>query len=262
MKFLSPAKLNLNLRVISKRTDGFHDLETTFQLINLYDEILFEEDNKSVSINCDCVDIRKEDNLIFKAYEAIKRFSKVDKGLHINLKKIIPIGAGLGGGSSNAATTLIALNKIWGLDLTKEELISIGKDLGADVPFFIHGKNALAKGVGDIFFDLEFSNKNYLLICPNISVSTKEMFTRLNIDELKMDQQNSFLDILLREHKSIEDFYFKFENEYKLKLSGTGSTLFLEYDNKDKIEKILKKIPKNWRFFLCEGLQYSPLIEV
>ena len=104
--------------------------------------------------------------------------------------------------------------------------------------------------------------KNYLLICPNISVSTKEMFTRLNIDELKMDQQNSFLDILLREHKSIEDFYFKFENEYKLKLSGTGSTLFLEYDNKDKIEKILKKIPKNWRFFLCEGLQYSPLIEV
>ena len=88
------------------------------------------------------------------------------------------------------------------------------------------------------------------------------MFTRLNIDELKMDQQNSFLDILLREHKSIEDFYFKFENEYKLKLSGTGSTLFLEYDNKDKIEKILKKIPKNWRFFLCEGLQYSPLIEV
>ena len=81
MKFLSPAKLNLNLKVISKRTDGFHDLETTFQLINLYDEISFEEVNKSVSINCNCVDIRKEDNLIFKAYEAIKRFSNVDKGL-------------------------------------------------------------------------------------------------------------------------------------------------------------------------------------
>ena len=121
MKFLSPAKLNLNLKVISKRDDGFHDLDTTFQLINLYDEISFEEDNKSLSINCDSINIRKEDNLIFKAYEAIKRFSEVDKGLHINLKKIIPIGAGLGGGSSNAATTLIALNKIWGLDLSKKE---------------------------------------------------------------------------------------------------------------------------------------------
>ena len=177
-------------------------------------------------------------------------------------KKTIPIGAGLGGGSSNAATTLIALNKIWGLGLSKNELISIGKELGADIPFFIHGKNAVAKGVGNIFLDVEFRHKNFLLICPNISVSTKEMFTYLNIDELKSNQQNSFLDILLKKHKSIEDFYYEFINEYKLKLSGTGSTLFLEYDRKENLTKILKKIPENWRFFLCEALQYSPLTKI
>ena len=259
MKFLSPAKLNLNLRVISKRNDGYHNLETTFQLINLFDEISFEESNKSFGFSCDGFDIEPENNLIFKSLNAIKRYCNVDKGIKIHLKKIIPAGAGLGGGSSNAATTLIALNKIWDLNLSTEELVSIGKGLGADVPIFIYGKNAVATGIGDIFLDIELRKNKYLLICPDIEVSTTEMFKKLRIHEVDPKLQNSFLDTLLKEYKSIEEFYKSFVNDYDLKLSGTGSTFFIEYDNKDELGKIFQKIPKNWRFFFCEGLQYSPL---
>ncbi len=108
MKFLSPAKLNLNLRVISKRIDGYHNLETTFQFINLFDEITFEKSNEFFNISCDGLEIESENNLIFKSFNAIKEYCKVEEGIQINLKKNIPVGAGLGGGSSNAATTLIA----------------------------------------------------------------------------------------------------------------------------------------------------------
>ena len=262
MKFLSPAKLNLNLRVISKRNDGYHNLETTLQLINLFDEISFEESDKSFGISCDGLDIEPENNLIFKSLNAIKNYCEIDKGIQIHLKKVIPVGAGLGGGSSNAATTLIALNKIWGLNLSREDLVKIGKHLGADIPIFIYGKNAIATGIGDVLLDIELRKNKFLLICPNIEVSTSEMFKKLKINKLDPKHQNSFLDTLLRENKSIEEFYFSFVNDYDIKLSGTGSTLFIEYDKKDELEKILQKIPKNWRFFFCEGLQYSPLIGV
>jgi len=262
MKFLSPAKLNLNLRVLSKRNDGYHDLETTFQLIDLFDEISFEESDKSFGISCDGLEIEPENNLIFKSLNAIKNYCEIDKGIQIHLKKVIPVGAGLGGGSSNAATTLIALNKIWGLNLSREDLVKIGKHLGADIPIFIYGKNAIATGIGDVLLDIELRKNKFLLICPNIEVSTSEMFKKLKINKLDPKHQNSFLDTLLRENKSIEEFYFSFVNDYDLKLSGTGSTLFIEYDKKDELEKILQKIPKNWRFFFCEGLQYSPLTGV
>ena len=262
MKFLSPAKLNLNLRVISKRIDGYHNLETTFQLIDLFDEITFKKSNESFSISCDGLKIEPEDNLIFKSFNAIKKYCEIDEGIRIHLKKNIPVGAGLGGGSSNAATTLIALNKIWGLDLSREELAKIGKPIGADIPIFIYGKNAIAKGIGDVFLDVELKKNKFLLICPNIEVSTSEMFRKLEINKLSPKHQNSFLDTLLRENKSIEEFYVSNVNDYDLKLSGTGSTLFMEYEKKDELEKILQKIPKNWRFFFCEGLQYSPLTGV
>lgn len=262
MKFLSPAKLNLNLRVISKRFDGYHNLETTFQLIDLFDEITFKKSNESFSISCDGLKIEPENNLIFKSFNAIKKYCEIDEGIRIHLKKNIPVGAGLGGGSSNAATTLIALNKIWGLDLSREDLAKIGKPIGADIPIFIYGKNAIAKGIGDVFLDVELKKNKFLLICPNIEVSTSEMFRKLKINKLSPKHQNSFLDTLLRENKSIEEFYVSNVNDYDLKLSGTGSTLFMEYEKKDELKKILKKIPKNWRFFLCEGLQYSPLTGV
>ena len=262
MKFLSPAKLNLNLRVISKRIDGYHNLETTFQLIDLFDEITFKKSNESFSISCDGLKIEPENNLIFKSFNAIKKYCEIDEGIRIHLKKNIPVGAGLGGGSSNAATTLIALNKIWGLDLSREDLVKIGKPLGADIPLFIYGKNAIAKGIGDVFLDVELKKNKFLLICPNIEVSTSEMFRKLEINKLSPKHQNSFLDTLLRENKSIEEFYVSNVNDYDLKLSGTGSTLFIKYEKKDELKKILQKIPKNWRFFFCEGLQYSPLTGV
>ena len=151
MKFLSPAKLNLNLKVISKRNDGYHNLETTFQLINLFDEISFEESDKSFGISCDGLNIEPENNLIFKSLNAITNHCNLDKGIQIHLKKIIPAGAGLGGGSSNAATVLIALNKIWNLNLSTEELVNIG--ISAPKVFPILANSSLDKLRPQVLFN-------------------------------------------------------------------------------------------------------------
>ena len=152
MKVKSPAKLNLHLEVIKKRTDGFHELRTVFQLIDLYDEIEFKFANKEIDLIESPLPIK--DNLILKAAHLLKKITQTSQGATIILEKKIPMEKGLGGGSSNAATTLIALNKLWGTQLKKDKLIEIGLELGSDVPLYIHSKNTRAEGRGEIFKDL------------------------------------------------------------------------------------------------------------
>ena len=263
MKFLSPAKLNLNLKVISKRNDGYHNLETTFQFIDLFDEITFEDSDKSFSISCNGLDIKPENNLIFKSFNAIQNYCDVDKGIQIHLKKIIPVGAGLGGGSSNAATAIIILNRLWDLKLSKTDMLELGKSFGADIPFFINGENAIGTGIGDQLSAIESKKQKYVLICPNIFCSTKKMFEKYDLldDKYKKNTQNSFWDVLLNQDNILKNFYNKNIDNFNINLSGSGSSMFIKYENEDELNKILKIIPNNWRFFLCKPLQYSPLRE-
>jgi len=265
LHFKSPAKINLYLKILDKRLDGFHNLESAFQLIDLYDDIeIINLDSGEIKIKCEPPLIKMKDNIVFKAVNILKKDYKIDKGIQINLKKNIPIGAGLGGGSSNAATVLLGLNKIWGLNITHQELLDRGKDLGADVPFFINGENAFVSGIGDQLELKESERLKYVLLYPNINISTKEMFNHYerNIEtsvDINKEGQNSFLKSVLSKYSEINAFYEKNIISFNILLTGTGSTLYIPYKNSDELDKIMQIIPINWRFFLTEAIQYSPL---
>jgi len=260
----SPAKINLYLKILNKTVGGYHNIETSFQYIDLYDFLNFKESKNDISISSNNPVFKNNNNTVFQAASKMKEYSNNSSGVSIKIEKNIPMGSGLGGASSNAASTILALNKLWGLGLSDGELLGIGKDIGADVPFFIFGKNALGKGIGEILINTESIKNNIFIIDPKIHNSSKEMFALYDLwkkdnKDINDDPQNSFWSIFLKENNKIQKFYDKNINNYELKLSGSGSCMYIEYEKKHEIDEILKKIPSNWRFFLCKPLQYSPI---
>lgn len=262
-KIKSPAKLNLYLKIIKKLSNGYHELDTCFQLINIYDDMYFSlQDSNSISVNCSEKSILEKENIVYKSIQVMQKLNN-GGGIKIDITKNIPIGAGLGGGSSNAASTILVLNRLWNMGLSMERMLEIGNGLGADVPFFINGINAHAKGIGNIFKEKLSDTSNYVVMVPNIFNSTKKMFSLYSESNLKdfKNHQNSFWAIFIKNNKEIEDFYNKINKDYEICLSGSGSAMFIKYNNAQEKEKILKIIPSNWRFFLAKPLQYSPLRE-
>ena len=269
LKLNCPAKLNLNLSVLSKRTDGMHEIKTQFQLINLFDEMLIKKtSSKSISIKTNLgTSIDGEQNIVFDAVRSLSNY--IGKEIHcdIEIVKNIPLGGGLGGGSSNAAAALIGINFLFKLGLSFSELMKLGKKLGADVPFFIFGKNAHASGIGEkLSEEIKHSNKKYLLLFPQVHSSTKELFSEWDDlskdsqESILMKEENSFLPIFLKKNQDIKKIFNELNKNNSFKLSGTGSTIFCAYNDKNKIEKTLKKIPTKWRHSFCEPLQCSPLL--
>ena len=181
-EFLAPAKLNLFLHVINKRLDGYHNIQTVFQLIDLYDN-LFIKTNESGLIRRTShhSNIQESDDLTIKAAHLLKPFANKQSGADIFIKKTIPMGGGLGGGSSDAATALIALNALWDCQLTQQELQELALKLGADVPFFIFGQNAWAEGIGEKLTPFQTTPQDYLVIAPRETVSTREVFESLEL---------------------------------------------------------------------------------
>ncbi len=264
IKTQCPAKINLFLRVLDKRIDGYHNIETSFQLVDLYDLMSFEKTASEIIIESNEDLLRGEDNTIYASALKIKEcLSNKKYGVKINIHKNIPTGSGMGGGSSNAASTIIALNKLWNLNLSEKKLGTIAKEIGADVPFFMFGKNALGSGIGDELQETSSIKKNILVIDPLIHNSSKNMFSLL--EEWKKNEKNSltkknhFFDVFIEKNKEVKDFVEKFGNEYLINLTGSGSCMFICYENDEEITKILKKIPSKWRLFFCKPLQYSPI---
>jgi 4-diphosphocytidyl-2-C-methyl-D-erythritol kinase len=269
LKLNCPAKLNLNLSVLSKRTDGMHEIKTQFQLINLFDEMLIKKTSStSISVKTNLgTSIDGEENIVFDAVRSLSNY--IGKEIHcdIEIVKNIPLGGGLGGGSSNAAAALIGINFLFKLGLSFSELMKLGKKLGADVPFFIFGKNAHASGIGEkLSEEIKHSNKKYLLLFPQVHSSTKELFSewddlsKNSQESILMKEENSFLPIFLEKNQDIKKIFNELNKNNSFKLSGTGSTIFCAYNDKGKIEKTLKKIPTKWRHSFCEPLQCSPLL--
>ena len=265
----SPAKINLFLRVGKRRSDGFHNIESRFQLINLFDEITIKKtNNKNISLTSN---IRNKSflnkNIILDACFKLQEAVGKDLGCEVSVIKNIPMGAGLGGGSSNAASTLVGLNNLFKLNLSRIELTQLGAELGADIPFFINGKNANVSGFGEILSPCDSINSKILLIYPNIHVSTKEMFDKLQVqrriqgNEKISDKHNDFQDIFNKKFPVISNFFSRSEEEFNLEfiITGTGSSHFCFYKNELEIGEFIKKIPNNWRFFNVEPLQYSPI---
>ena len=269
LKLDCPAKLNLNLSVVGKRIDGMHEIKTRFQLINLFDEMVIRRtSNKFVSVETNLVPpIEDSNNIVFSAIKLLS--DHIGKEIHceVEIIKNIPLGGGLGGGSSNAAAALIGTNFLFKLGLSTEELMKLGEKLGADVPFFIFGKNAFASGIGQILEeDSKQLDDKYLLLFPQIHSSTKELFSKwdnLNKSVQKSiltNEENSFLPIFLDQNQDIKIIFHELCESNSFKLSGTGSTIFCAYNDINEIEKTLKKIPSKWRHSFCEPLQCSPLL--
>ena len=264
-----PAKINLNLSVLRKKIDGMHEINSQFQLINLFDEMKIEKTTSkfiNVSTNIDA-SINGEKNIVYQAISELSNYIGRQVYCNISIKKNIPLGGGLGGGSSNAAGALIGVNVLFELGLSSKDLIKIGKKVGADVPFFIFGKNAHASGIGDVLVEAKSSSKKkYLLLFPQIHSSTKELFSqwdKLSLDsqnKILKNEENSFLPLFLQNNRDVEESFNQLNELCSLRLSGTGSTMFFIYENKSEIEKTLKKIPSKWRHSFCEPLQCSPLL--
>ena len=264
-----PAKLNLNLSVLRKKINGMHEINSQFQLINLFDEMKIEKTNSeliNVSTDIDS-SINGEKNIVYQAINELSNFIGKQVNCNISIKKNIPIGGGLGGGSSNAAGALIGVNVLFELGLSSKDLIKIGKKVGADVPFFIFGKNAHASGIGDVLIEAKSSSKKkYLLLFPQIHSSTKKLFSqwdklsKYSQNKILKNEENSFLPLFLQNNQDIKETFNQLNDLCSLKLSGTGSTMFFVYENKSEIEKTLKKIPSKWRHSFCEPLQCSPLL--
>jgi len=264
-----PSKLNLTLKVLEKKKNGMHEIKSHFQLIDLCDVMHIEKSNtqqSSIRTNAS-IDIDSKKNLVYQAIEALSEH--VARELHCNIiiEKNIPIGGGLGGGSSNAAAALIGINKLFSLQLDISELMKIGLKLGADVPFFVLGKNAIASGIGEQLSEINSETNKFLVVSPQIHSSTQEMFQiwdelhEQNMLQLSAEDENPFLQIFLKKHPEVREIFKELAVDEPFKLSGTGSTIFCRVKNDESIKKTLKKIPTKWRHFFCEPLQCSPLLK-
>ncbi|WP_102522063.1 4-(cytidine 5'-diphospho)-2-C-methyl-D-erythritol kinase [Vibrio tapetis] len=266
----SPAKLNLFLYITGQRPNGYHDLQTLFQFIDYGDELTIQANTSgSITISPAIEGVELEDNLIWKAATALQQKSDVGFGAHIELKKILPMGGGIGGGSSNAATALVALNFLWQTKLSDDELAEIGLALGADVPVFVKGFAAFAEGVGEKLVPVSPKQNWYLVIRPNVGISTAEIFSH---PELTRNTVKRELATLLDSpyendcEKIVRILYSEVDKQLSWllqyapsRLTGTGSCVFAEFHSKQAAESVLSQLPNDTHAFVAEGVNLSPL---
>lgn len=271
MKYFAPAKINLFLDVLNKRKDGYHNLSMIMQTIDLCDEIDIEKAEK-ISIDSNKTDIPlNEKNLAWKVADLFFEYTKINGGCKIYLKKVIPDGAGLGGGSSDAAQALIALNEIYDTKLSNEQLKGIAVKIGADVPFFIDKGCCLAEGIGDILTPIENNTNPYVLVYkPEVSISTKWVYESLNLNNKKEKNKDELIELLkagnmkfydgifnvledvsITKYPEIEDVKNKFKNlgATNAMMTGSGSAVFAIFIDKIKAKEALGHFEKERIFF-------------
>lgn len=268
----SPAKLNLFLYINCRTENGYHELQTLFQFVDHGDELTIQaNDSGEITISPEIEGIPLQDNLIWKAATALQRYAKCSYGAHIDLHKILPMGGGIGGGSSNAATTLVALNYLWQTHLSDDELAEIGLALGADVPVFVRGFAAFAEGVGEKLSPAHPDEKWYLVVRPNVSIATADIFGH---PDLTRNTPKRDLETLLNTpsvndcEKIVRMLYPEVDKQLSWllqyapsRLTGTGSCVFAEFSSKSEAETILAQLSDKVSAFVAQGRNISPLKE-
>ncbi len=309
LSLISPAKLNLFLHINRKRSanerfPGYHELQSVFQLLDRGDVLHFtlQPNSGDITLSPDIPDLPPESNLIYRAAQKLKAMAaKPDQlpGVHVHIEKHLPLGGGLGGGSSNAATTLLALNSLWQLQLDETQLAEIGASLGADVPIFVRGRSAWAEGIGEQLTPLQLSEPWYVILCPDCHVNTAKIFSheRLTRDTPKMKiapalegQDNKQPASVMREEKfgfqalSETDFLTKdFHNDFEAlvselypdiaeaidflgqyahsRLTGTGACCFARFDSESAALQVLNEARSKFKGFIAKGVNLSPAIQ-
>jgi 4-diphosphocytidyl-2-C-methyl-D-erythritol kinase len=272
----APAKLNLFLHILGRRPDGYHELQTCFQFIDLCDEITIEmRADGQIRRALDIPGLPESADLCLRAAHALKEATGSPLGADIRLLKRIPIGGGLGGGSSDAATCLVALNHVWGLHLPTDHLAALGLKLGADVPVFVRGRVAWAEGVGERLTPLYPPQApvepNYLILKPNVFVSTAAVFQDPELTRnsapitihgfLGSGGRNDCLGVVRRRYPEVAHALDWLSLFGSARLTGTGACVFLACETMDFGQEIMRKMPPEFVGFLARGLNDSPLLE-
>ena len=266
----SPAKLNLFLHIINQRQDGYHNIQTVFQLINFCDDLTFTRSlDPSIRLITPLMQIRTHENLIYRAAKLLQSTTQTRVGCDITINKRIPLGSGLGGGSSNAATTLLALNKLWNCQLSLDALCQLGSQLGADVPVFIYGHSAWAEGIGERITPMILKPKWYVLLLPKVHINTHRLYQS---DQLKRDCTplvtahyptsdigNVFEPVVRQQYPLVNQALEWLSAHGEAKLTGTGAAVFAAFDDPQKAGHVARLAQSQWPTFLTEGLNHSPV---
>jgi 4-diphosphocytidyl-2-C-methyl-D-erythritol kinase len=269
----APAKLNLMLRIVGRRGDGYHLLQTVFRFLDYGDRLRFRlRDDGAVERSGGLPTVPPERDLVVRAARLLKeRAGAAHAGVDIGLEKRLPEGGGLGGGSSDAATTLVALNRLWDLGLDTAELERLGLQLGADVPVFVRGRTAWAEGVGEHLTPLDLPPAWYLVLAPNCRVSTAGIFNAPDLtrdsppitirDFLAGSQGNDCLPVVRRQSAEVSAALDWLGTVGIGRLTGTGACVFAEFDGEEEARAALARVPERFRGFVARGLNRSPLYD-
>jgi 4-diphosphocytidyl-2-C-methyl-D-erythritol kinase len=266
----SPAKLNLFLHITGRDERGYHLLQTVFQLIDLCDTLEFRAAAPGdLSLRCDTPGVPLDDNLVLRAVRALREeVGDASLGVDITLHKRIPLGGGLGGGSSNAGITLLALNRLWGLDLETDRLARIGLALGADVPLFVHGRSAWAEGVGERLEPLDLPLRHYLILWPGVEVSTTSIFAHQQLtrdsraikiaDFLAGRVRNDCESVVRGLYPAVDEALNWLGRFGQARLTGTGSCVFVEFEDRALAGEALKELKGRFRGYVASGVDRIP----
>jgi 4-diphosphocytidyl-2-C-methyl-D-erythritol kinase len=266
----APAKLNLFLHVTGRRADGYHELQTLFQLIDLCDEItLSVREDGRIERPIGPQSIPAEEDLAWRAAHALQKVAGVGLGAGIEVRKRIPLGAGLGGGSSDAATTLLALNELWDCGLSPGELAQIGLKLGADVPVFVEGFSAWAEGVGERLTPVSIPPAWYVVIYPGVGISTRDVFQSPELTRnsplitirafFESGGRNDCEPVVRARSAEIAEALEWLGRWAPARLTGTGSCVFTACPSAAEAERLAGRVPDRWQSYVARGLDTSPL---
>ena len=273
----APAKLNLFLHIIGRREDGYHLLQSAFTLIDHADTLLFSRRNDGqIRRLSELAGVAEADDLVVRAAKHLQREAGTDYGCDISVKKLIPMGGGLGGGSSDAATTLLALNELWQLALSRERLATLGLSLGADVPFFLFGQNAFAEGVGEKLTALSLPAWWYVVLTPSIGVPTPSVFaspelTR-NTIPLKIadfsamrlaDYRNDLQPVVLKAFSAVAQYFEALQSAsaksvFGARMTGSGASVFAAFESAADARDAFSELSPKYQGFVARGLDRHP----
>jgi 4-diphosphocytidyl-2-C-methyl-D-erythritol kinase len=269
--YAAPAKLNLFLHVVGRRADGYHLLQSAFTLIDRVDRLWFRvRDDGAIRRVSDLEGVAPDDDLVVRAALALQAATGTRQGADIEVEKAIPMGAGLGGGSSDAATTLMVLDRLWATHLDPGRLSALGLGLGADIPFFLFGRNAWVEGVGERLFPIELPPRWYVVLIPPVGVPTKEIFaaselTR-NTEALKMADfsafegfRNDLEPVVVSRYPQVASHLEWLGRHGKARLTGSGSCVFAGFDDRAAAEGVMAQVPAPMKGFVAQGLAKHPL---
>lgn len=269
----APAKLNLMLHVVGRRADGYHELQTVFQLIDLCDRVRIRvREDGQITRPAGAAGVAEADDLVVRAARALQAESGTGLGADIEVSKVIPMGGGLGGGSSDAATTLLALNRMWGTALDPGRIAAIGAGLGADVPVFVHGRSAWGEGVGERLTPVEMPGEIwYLVIFPGVAVPTAAVFQAPELTRnsppttmrgfLETGGRNDCEAVVRARFPAVAEALDWLARHAPARLTGTGSCVFASFSRAADAERVAARVPDEWRAFVARGVNRSPLLD-